>query len=137
MPLEGYPQRSSCEPFTASTFQALRAPTPCTPPDGGAGGGGGGVQSRPSGGSLSTCPFIGLLCSLVWERWTTCWVTMRAPVPNVPPPPCRSPRLVLPPGGGGGGPSLAQPKIFRCSSLCCCGKTTTQECCPKHSSGKW
>ena len=50
-----------------------------------------------------------------------------------PPPP---PALVLPhplcfPRGGGGGPSLAQPKIFRCSSLCCCGKTTTQECCPK------
>ena len=80
---------------------------------------------------------------------------------QVPPPPplsfptpCRSP-------GGGGGPSLGQPKIFRCGSLCCCvgdcivghchlypsacacqasyqeGKTTTQECCPKHSSGKW
>ena len=29
------------------------------------------------------------------------------------PTPCRSP-------GGGGGPSLGQPKIFRCSSLCCC-----------------
>ena len=27
--------------------------------------------------------------------------------------PCRSP-------GGGGGPSLGQPKIFRCGSLCCC-----------------
>ena len=23
-------------------------------------------------------------------------------------------------GGGGGGPSLGQPKIFRCGSLCCC-----------------
>ena len=33
----------------------------------------------------------------------------------------------------GGALPLAQPKIFRCSSLCCCGKTTTQECCPKHS----
>ena len=31
MPLEGYPQQSSREPFTASTSQALRAPTPCTP----------------------------------------------------------------------------------------------------------
>ena len=29
------------------------------------------------------------------------------------PTPCRSP-------GGGGGPSLGQPKIFRCASLCCC-----------------
>ena len=29
------------------------------------------------------------------------------------PTPCRSP-------GGGGGPSLGQPKIFRCGSLCCC-----------------
>ena len=38
-PPKGYPQRSSCEPFTASTFQALRAPTPCTPPVGGAGSG--------------------------------------------------------------------------------------------------
>ena len=43
-PLKGCPQRSSCEPFTASTFQALRAPTPCTPPVGGAGWGGGGVE---------------------------------------------------------------------------------------------
>ena len=41
-------------------------------------------------------------------------------VQRVPPPPplsfptpCRSP-------GGGGGPSLGQPKIFRCGSLCCC-----------------
>ena len=56
-----------------------------------------------------------------------------------PPPPCPSLPLVLPRGGGGGA-SLAQSKItsiFRCSSLCCCGKTTTQECCPKLSSGKW
>ena len=30
------------------------------------------------------------------------------------PTPCRSR------GGGGGGPSLGQPKIFRCGSLCCC-----------------
>ena len=34
-------------------------------------------------------------------------------------PPCRSPPLVVP-RGGGGGPSLGQPKIFRCGSLCCC-----------------
>ena len=38
--------------------------------------------------------------------------------PHTPPPlsfptPCRSP-------GGGGGPSLGQPKIFRCGSVCCC-----------------
>ena len=39
--LKGYPQQSNCEPFTASTFQALRAPTLCTPPVGGAGWGGG------------------------------------------------------------------------------------------------
>ena len=37
-------------------------------------------------------------------------------LPHVPPPPpCRSPGW-----GGGGGPSLGQPKIFRCGSLCCC-----------------
>ena len=52
--------------------------------------------------------------------------------PTPPPPPERSlglesipPPLVVPhplsfPGGGGGGPSLDQPKIFRCGSLCCC-----------------
>ena len=39
--------------------------------------------------------------------------------PDTPPPPlslptpCRSP-------GGAGGPSLGQPQIFRCGSLCCC-----------------
>ena len=41
----------------------------------------------------STCPFIGAWCSLVWERRTTCWVTMRVPDPNIPvvrhPPPFR------------------------------------------------
>ena len=59
-----------------------------------------------------------------------------------PPPACRSPPLVV--SQGGGGASLGQPKIFRCGSLCCCvggsyqeGKSTTQGCCPKHSSGKW
>ena len=36
-----------------------------------------------------------------------------------PHPPCRSPPLVVP-RGGVGGPSLGQPKIFRCGSLCCC-----------------
>ena len=41
----------------------------------------------------STCPFIGSGCSLVWERRTTCWVTMRVPHPNIllvwrPPPFC-------------------------------------------------
>ena len=77
-PLKGYPQRSSCEPFTASTFQALGAPTPYTPPVGGAGWGGG---FRVVDGS--TCPFIGSWCSLVWERRTTCWVTMRVPDPNI------------------------------------------------------
>ena len=58
------------------------------------------------------------------------YLRAKPPPPFVLPPPCPSP-------GGGGGPSLAQPTIFRCSSLCCCGKTTTQEYCPKHSSGKW
>ena len=51
------------------------------------------------------------------------------------PTPCPSPPLVLPQGGVGDRHML-NPKNFRCSSLCCCGKTTTQECCPKHSSGK-
>ena len=27
----------------------------------------------------STCPLFGSWCSLVWERRTTCWVTMRVP----------------------------------------------------------
>ena len=31
----------------------------------------------------STYPFIGSWCSLVWERRTTCWVTMRVPDPNI------------------------------------------------------
>ena len=31
----------------------------------------------------STCPLIGSWCSLVWERRTTCWVTMRVPDPNM------------------------------------------------------
>ena len=42
------------------------------------------------------------------------------------PTPCRSP-------GGGGGPSLRQPKIFRCGSLCCCWVTVlwgTTTCIP-------
>ena len=38
-PPRGYPQRSSCEPFTASTLQTPRAPTSCTPPVGGVGWG--------------------------------------------------------------------------------------------------
>ena len=31
----------------------------------------------------STCPFIGSWGSLVWERRTTCWDTMRVPDPNI------------------------------------------------------
>ena len=27
---------------------------------------------------------VGSTCSLVWERRTTCWVTMRVPDPNIP-----------------------------------------------------
>ena len=38
----------------------------------GAGWGGGGVV------------VVGSTCSLVWERRTTCWVTMRVPDPNIP-----------------------------------------------------
>ena len=37
------------------------------------------------GGSVvdgSTCPFIGSWCSLVWERRTTCWVTMHSQIPT-------------------------------------------------------
>ena len=41
------------------------------------GGGGGRVVVG------STCPFIGSWCSLVWERRTTCWVTIRVPDPNI------------------------------------------------------
>ena len=70
---------TAVEPFTASTFQALRAPTPCTLPIGGAGWGRGGGRVVDG----STCPFIGSWCSLVWERRTTCWVTMRVPDPNI------------------------------------------------------
>ena len=33
---------------------------------------------------------------------------------------CVVPHPLSFPGGGGGGPSLGQPKIFRCGSLCCC-----------------
>ena len=36
------------------------------------------------------------------------------------PPPLVVPHPLSFPGGGGGGPSLGQPKIFRCGSLCCC-----------------
>ena len=66
----------------------------------------------------STCPFIGSWCSLVWERRTTCWVTMRVPDPNIlvvrrPPPfregrdldhhvPACSERVRACLGGGGG-----------------------------------
>ena len=53
--------------------------------------------------AYATC-FAGKVCGLVQPT---------------PPPPCRSPPLVVP-RGGGGGPSLGQPKIFRCGSLCCC-----------------
>ena len=31
----------------------------------------------------STCPFIGSWCPFVWERRTTCWVTMQVPDPNI------------------------------------------------------
>ena len=86
---------------------------------------------------------IGWICNLmpgtladvtIWDQRGPSRVHRRffeyPPPPLSFPTPCPSPR-------GGGGPSLAQPRIFRCTSLCCCGKTTTQECCPKHSSGKW
>ena len=70
-----------------------------------------------------------------------------------PPPPCRSPPLVVPPGAGAGDRHLVNPKFFVAAhcvvvwvtvlSACACqasyqeGKTTTQECRPKHSGGKW
>ena len=57
-------------------------------------------------------------------------VVVRVPPPLVFPHPLFFPK-------GGGGASLARPKIFHCSSLRCCGRATTQEGCPKHSSGKW
>ena len=37
-----------------------------------------------------------------------------------PHPPRAVPHPLSFPRGGGGGPSLGQPKIFRCGSLCCC-----------------
>ena len=78
---EGYSQRSSCEPFTAT--QAQRAPTPFPPP--GAEGGAG--QGKGSGLVLwereSTRSLICSSAPLVWERRTTCWVTMRVPDPKV------------------------------------------------------
>ena len=46
------------------------------------------------------------------ESWAGC-IACTPPPPLSFPTPCRSP-------GGGGGPSLGQPKIFRCGSLCRC-----------------
>ena len=43
-------------------------------------------RRRGGGGTVvdeSTCPFIGSWRSLVWERRTTCWVTIRVPDPNI------------------------------------------------------
>ena len=73
----------------------------------------------------STHPFIGSWCSLVWERRTTCWVTMRVPDPNIlvirRPPPFREGRDLdhhvaacgegtracwMLGGGGGAGPAF-------------------------------
>ena len=73
-----------------------------TGPSNGEGGGGGGagvgrwlssLQGSPTtalecrgGGRVvegSTCPLFGSWCSLVWERRTTCWVTMWVPHPNI------------------------------------------------------
>ena len=80
---QGYSQQSSCEPFTAT--QAQRAPTPFPPP--GAEGGGGAGQGKESGLVLwegeSTYSLICSSSPLVWERRTTCWVTMRLPDPKV------------------------------------------------------
>ena len=45
-------------------------------------------------------------------------ILLNSTLSRTPPPPCRSPLLVVPLGGGGA--SLGQPKIFRCGSLCCC-----------------
>ena len=56
---------------------------------------------------------VALRTAMAWGEHcrNNCWA-------SVPPPPCRSPPLVVPRGGGGA--SLGQPKIFRCGSLCCC-----------------
>ena len=85
---------------------------------------------------------------------------------GITPPPLSCPTPCLSPGGGGlGDRHLVKTKFFYYGSLCCCvgdcvvrhchlyplypwhsctcqasyqkGQTTTQECCPKHSSGKW
>ena len=57
-------------------------------------------------------------CALLTARCSVC----KTPPNGIPSPP---PRVVphplsFPGGVGGGGPSLGQPKIFRCGSLCCC-----------------
>ena len=80
---EGYSRQCSCEPFTAT--QAEQSPTPF-PPSGAEGGRGAG-QGKGSGLVLwegeSTCSLICWSSPLVWERRTTCWVTMRVLNPKV------------------------------------------------------
>ena len=55
--------------------------------------------------------------------WTTLWTSAKGlqAISTLPPRVVPHP-LSFPGGGGGvvGGPSLGQPKIFRCGSLCCC-----------------
>ena len=52
----------------------------------------------------------------------------------VPPPPLSFPTPC--PSPGGGGRHLLNPKFWVAAHCVFYGKTTTQECCPKHSSGK-
>ena len=82
--------------------------------------------------TLSACPCL-TMPSSCWDsngvREATSPSHHRRSPPDPTPPPLSFP-TPCPSLGGRGGPSLAQPKIFCCSSLFCCGKTTTQECCP-------
>ena len=52
--------------------------------------------------------------------WVVFRVVMGKPTANVPRPRVVPHPLLFPGWGAGGGPSLGQPKIFRCGSLCCC-----------------
>ena len=73
------PASTAAPPVPTGSQGARAPPTPCNPPVGGAGWGGGGGRVVDG----FTCPFIGSWCSLVWERRTTCWVTMQVPDPNI------------------------------------------------------
>ena len=42
------------------------------------------LSRRGAGWGRGGVVVVGSTCSLVWERRTTCWVTMRVPDPNIP-----------------------------------------------------